>query len=264
MTRHEEFTTGGPAKLDVRVPAGHLEVQAGSETTTVELEPLNGDLAQEAVDDATVEQRGDRIVVKVKQPGRLRGRNVEVLVRIACPHLSDLDATTASADVRTRGQLGSVEVTTASGDVDVESAETGAKVTVASGDVELGTVAGKAEVNTASGDVRIDGLHADGRIRTASGDVLVRDALGAVDVQSASGDQRVDAIREGSVSLKSASGDLTVGVVQGSSLFLDARSMSGATESEIPLGDEPTGEETGPKVEVRAHSMSGDVKVVRA
>jgi DUF4097 and DUF4098 domain-containing protein YvlB len=186
-----------------------------------------------------------------------------VLVRIACPDLSDLDGSTASADVKTRGQLGTVEVSTASGDVDVEAAGA-AKVNVASGDVELGTVTGKTEVNTASGDVVIDGLHADGRIRTASGDVVVRDAKGSVSVQSASGDQRVDAIRAGSVDLKSASGDLTVGVVKGASLFLDARSMSGATESEIPLADGPTGEETGPSVEVRAVSMSGDVRVVRA
>ena len=40
--------------------------------------------------------------------------------------------------------------------------------------------------------------------------------------------------------------------------------MSGATESEIELGGEPAGEAPGPKVEVRAHSMSGDVRVVRA
>jgi len=270
MTRREEYTTEAPPKLEVRVPAGRVEIEAGgSGTTTVELEPLGGGSSEEAVESATIELRGPatspRLVVKVKQPGRFGFRDAQVLVRITAPELSELEASTASADVEARGKLGAARVETASGEVELESVERDATVNVASGDVELGSVGGTAEVNTASGDVRVDGLGGGGRIRTASGDVVVRDAVGTVDVQSASGDQRIDAMRAGSVSLRSASGDLTVGVVRGSSVFLDARSMSGDMSSDIELGEEaPADDGDGPVVEVRAHSMSGDVKVLRA
>src|SRR4051812_47532732 len=271
MSRREEYTTEAPPKLELRNASGRVEIEAvGTGTTTVELEPLDDrSSSMEAVENATIELRGNgsspRLVVKVKPPGRLLGRDANVLVRVTCPELSELEASTASADVAARGRLSAARVETASGEVEVESVAGDARVNVASGDVELGSVGGSPEVNTASGDVRIDDLAASGRIRTASGDVLVRDASGSVDVHSASGDQRIDAVRAGSVSLRSASGDLTVGVVRGASVFLDARSMSGDMSSEIDLGDEaPAGDDDGPVVEVSAHSMSGDVRVVRA
>jgi len=65
------------------------------------------------------------------------------------------------------------------------------------------------------------------------------------------------------VSLKSASGDLKIGIREGSSLWVDARSRSGAVRSELPVSDLPS-EDNGPKVELRATTMSGDVTVSRA
>jgi hypothetical protein len=94
--------------------------------------------------------------------------------------------------------------------------------------------------------------------------VVVTDALGPIEVQSASGDQRVEAVREGRVSLRSASGDLSVGVRQGSALWVDARSMSGDTTSEIDLDADASEVADAPLVELRAISMSGDVRVLRA
>ncbi|MGH2921022.1 MAG: DUF4097 family beta strand repeat-containing protein, partial [Gaiellaceae bacterium] len=73
----------------------------------------------------------------------------------------------------------------------------------------------------------------------------------------------VGSVREGDVTLQTASGDIEVSVKQGSKVFIDARSMSGETSSELEVGDEaPNGE--GPLVEVRATAMSGDISVVRA
>ena len=70
-------------------------------------------------------------------------------------------------------------------------------------------------------------------------------------------------MREGEVTLQTASGDIQVGIKQGSKLWIDARSMSGDTSSELELGDAPTDGE-GPLVEVRATAMSGDITVKRA
>ena len=63
--------------------------------------------------------------------------------------------------------------------------------------------------------------------------------------------------------MQSVSGDLTFGLRAGSKLWVDARSMSGKTTSELELGDEPRSTD-GPLVELRAKSVSGDIRVVRA
>jgi DUF4097 and DUF4098 domain-containing protein YvlB len=270
--RREELETQGAVVLEVRVPAGELEVEAGPPgSTVVELQPLGGDDSRAAVEEARIERRDEgsrsRVIVHVRPQRRLlRGGDAKVRVHARVPEGADLEASTASADVQTRGALGAVRVEVASGDVEVDLAGAGTRVDSASGDVKLRSVDGDASVSTASGDVRVDRLQGTGRIRTASGDVEVGDAHGDLEIQSASGDQRVDAVSEGKVSLRSASGDLSVGVRRGSAVFVDARSMSGETSSEIDL-DGVAGEEQGdgaPLVELRAISMSGDVRVLRA
>jgi hypothetical protein len=267
--RREEFETQGEVTFDVTLPAGRLEIQTGPPgRATVELEPLGGDDSQELVDEAQVEVSPfggrTRLTVQLKNQRRfLRFGNAQVLVRAQVPEGADVDASVASADVQTRGPLGNAHVEVASGGVDLESAAS-VEVSSASGDIRLRSVEGDLSVSTASGDVRVERIGGQGRIRTASGDVVVSDARGAIEVQSASGDQRVEAVREGRVSLRSASGDLSVGVRQGSALWVDARSMSGDTTSEIDLDADASDVGDAPLVELRAISMSGDVRVLRA
>ena len=82
-------------------------------------------------------------------------------------------------------------------------------------------------------------------------------------VQTASGDVQVESVREGDVVLQTASGDIEVGIKTGSKLWIDAKSMSGETTSDLEIGDAPT-DGDGPMVEVRATAMSGDITVKRA
>jgi hypothetical protein len=267
------FETAGPVAVQVKSPAGRVDVEAIDGTTTeVELTALDDhDGTREAIAAATVEHRTengvDRIVVDVPRRRRwaLSG-GAGVLVHVRCPLGSDLEVRSASADVETQGRLGAVKVDTASGDIRVDEADGETVLRSASGDVAIGTARGEAQVDTASGDIRAGAFEADGRIRTASGDVMVEAAGGSLTVQSASGDQQVDAVRSGSVSLQTASGDIRICVQRGSSLRLDARSMSGDLTSEIELGDEPVpgADDDGPHVHVKAISMSGDVRIERA
>ena len=85
-----------------------------------------------------------------------------------------------------------------------------------------------------------------------------------MNVQTASGDLHVVSIAEGEVDAKSASGDVRVGIRQGSRLYVDARSMSGDTTSEIELGGGRGRSTDGPLVWVKAATMSGDIRIVRA
>ncbi len=254
--RHEFAAPRAPA-LRISLAAGRIEVEAAdADQTVVEVEAIRGDL-----ENLTVSQRGDEVVVEHRR--RFGRRDDEYDVRIQAPSGSSLDVNVAAADLVATGRFASAEVNTASGDVQVDRVDGDAKIRSASGDVRLGPVGGRADVTTASGDVEVRSAGAGGTLRSASGDVRIQEASRRVTVQTASGDQLIGAVDEGVVDLKSASGDLRVGIREGSRLFVDARSLSGDTTSELEL----TGVETeaeGPLVEVKAQSMSGDIRIVRA
>jgi hypothetical protein len=269
--RRETFNTPGELSLDLRMPAGEIELESvDGDETVVELEWTHGgEESREVIDNARIELHarggGHELLVDVKRKSfRLFdfGRP-GLLLRVLAPHRAEVKLSTASADVRGRGRFGSLWAQTASGDL--EFAEVGGRVNVkgASGDVHLERIGGEATVATASGDVHIGSVTGDAVLRSASGDVVVGEAEGSVTVQTASGDQRVSSVVSGKVTLQSASGDQHVGVRRGTRVHIDAKTMSGETSSELEVGDTPAAGD-GPAVELRATSMSGDIEIVRA
>ena len=253
--RHE-FSTPEAPKLRFGIAAGRIDVEtADVPTTVVDVEAIRGDL-----DDLKVEQHGRDIVIETRKK---LGRNSEFEIRIRTPHGADADVNIASAGFHVDGRLGGLEVNTASGDVQAQDVERDVKIRSASGDVRLGAVGGRADVNTASGDVQVDSAGAGGTIRSASGDIEIGAAAKRVNVQTASGDLHVASIGEGEVDAKSASGDVLIGIRQGSRLHVDARSLSGDTSSDVELGSVEVSND-GPLVWVKAATMSGDIRIVRA
>jgi putative adhesin len=244
--RQEIFTTPTPVTLDLRVPAGEIEIEAlpGAVETTVALEPLSGDEAVRAVETAIVELRHDEVRVEVRDDGGW-GDTPQVRVVVRCPERPRLVVATASADLHARGGFAAAELATASGDFELDHIEGELRAKAASGDLTFGSVAG------------------DARIRTASGDVDIDCAESSLDVQTASGDQRVGEVASGRITLKSASGDVEVGVRPGVGVWVDARSLSGDTTSDLDLGGD-SGDHDGPTVELKAVTMSGDVQISRA
>ena len=260
--RFESFETPGEVTLDVRLPEGtvELETAAGSTATEVELDARGND------DEVRELRGGHEVIVHVGDRRRVGfgfWRKVDVRLSIRAPEGANVRAEVASADIRGRGGFGSVEAKAASGDVEFDQVAAEAKASAASGDVSLQSVGGAATVNTASGDVELGQIDGELSVKTASGDVAVEEAGSRVKVQTASGDQRIAAVTAGSVELQSASGDIKVGIRQGSNVWVDARAMSGDLSSELELDDEAPVDDA-PLVELRATSMSGDVKVVRA
>jgi DUF4097 and DUF4098 domain-containing protein YvlB len=262
--RRETFDTPGPLELNVRVPSGDIDIETvvGSETV-VEIS-ASPEIEEEARIELHPKRDGHELSVVIeKKSGLFRSFREDVRVRISAPPGADVEVSTASADVEARGDFGAAKVNTASGDVRLEHLGGGAQVNSASGDVSLDQVDGALTVNTASGDVEIRRLQGEGKVRAASGDISIDEADSSLKVQTASGDVEVESVREGEVTLQTASGDIEVGIKEGSKLWIDAKSMSGETSSELELGDAPTDGE-GPLVEVRATAMSGDIKVKRA
>ena len=270
--RREAFHTPGPLTLDVRLPSGEIELEAvDGEETTIELDATrDSDDVREVIENARIELRqrgeGHEVVVDVQRKrfglffDFMRG---DIILRVHAPHGADVELSTASADVDARGRFGALKAQAASGDL--RFSELGGRVDVksASGDVDLGTIGGEATINSASGDIRVDRVAGDATIRSASGDVVVHEAGSSITVQTASGDQHVGSVAVGRVTMQSASGDQHVGIRRGTSVFIDAKTMSGDTTSELEIGDAPPdGEEA--TAELRATSMSGDIRIVRA
>jgi DUF4097 and DUF4098 domain-containing protein YvlB len=245
------FETTGPLSLDIRVASGEVLIEPGLEGRT-EVELIgHDDASRQAVEEARVElvDNGHRVVIDVSPRNTsffnfVLGRG-GVTCRVRCPERASADVRTKSADVQGRGRFTSVEVQTASGDVSFDEVEQGASAKTASGDVQVGVIG------------------EGGAIHTVSGDAFVGEAGASLAVNTVSGDIRVDAVQQGNVTLGAVSGDIVVGVRRGSRLWVDAQSISGDTDSELELAGTPTSDE-GPLVELRAKTVSGDIRVVRA
>lgn len=266
------FDVPGPLSLSVKLPAGEIDLEThDSPTADIELAPLRRDEASERLaEEARVElrRRGDgyELVVDAEEGrlGFLSWGNAQLRLTARVPEGTDLQIDSRSADVTGSGTFGAAAVKTASGDTELPRVEGDAVVKSASGDVTIARVGGALVANTASGDVDVAEVGGEVVVKTASGDVELGPVGGtAASVSSASGDVTLASVAQGQVTIQSASGDIDVGIRRGSRLWVDAKSMSGETRSELELGDAPADEE-GPLVELRATTMSGDVVVRRA
>lgn len=265
--------------FDLRGPAGaHIAIEGGS----VDIETIDGtearvevmrDRGGEPGGDLHVDMRetpeGPELVIELSRGGGGGflghfGKDRDLVVRVQLPHGSRLRVSTASADVAAMGSYSRAWLHTASGDIRVGRVQGDLEIKTASGDFEAELVAGNLTATAASGDARLRRTEGDVTLRSASGDVELREVAGRrVEVTTASGDVEIRQVEQASVSVKSASGDITIGVRRGTRVWLDVRSLSGETDSEIEMTD-ASGAEEGPLVEIRAMTMSGDIQVRRA
>lgn len=252
MTEHR-FNTPEPVEIDVKIPAGDIEVETieGDESIIT----LEG--PDRLLEHTTVELQGRKLVVEYR--GK-RGHGITISigdfgwgssgklrVRATVPHDSAAKLTNASGDMALRGRFASLDTKTASGDL------------VVAGDVE-----GKADLKTVSGDVQLQNVGGDLDVKSVSGDLRANAIGGSVTVKSVSGDVRVESVSAGTVTVQSVSGDIEVGIAPGTNLDVDAGSVSGELASEVPLGSDPATGGDGPTVVVRGRTVSGDFKVFRA
>ena len=243
--RRETFTTPAPPRIDVRLAAGEVDVTTGAGAeTTVLLEPLN-DRGTDAIAKAGVYASGDSVVVEVriKRAGRPSAHSPSVRVTVGAPNGAGLHVQSASADLVARGRYRAVALKTAAGDVTVDEVDDDLVVSGVSGDVKVRRVGGDAKASTVSGDLRIHEVGGNVHWNTVSGNVEIESIGGA----------KIDA--------NSVSGDIRLGVRRGASVFLEARTVTGKMTSELEATDGPPAD--GPTVQLRAQSVSGNVRIVR-
>jgi len=262
------FEIEGRPEVEVRLAAGDIEVDATLDgSVTVEL-VADDEESQQLVDEARVERQGSRVLVDVPQKrggfsfGSIFGRQ-GITCRVRCPEGSLLTVRSKSADLTVRGAIGGLNVATASGDVEADQVHGGINVKSASGDVGVRLVTGGVNVQSASGDVVLGAVRGTVNVNTASGDVSIDAADDNVNVSTVSGDQEHGAVTRGNVSAHSVSGDVRIGVRRGSKVYLDCTTVSGDTSSELEVSPEAPATD-GPLVEIRAKTVSGDIRITRA
>jgi DUF4097 and DUF4098 domain-containing protein YvlB len=246
------FHTPEPVQLEVKVPAGDIEVETidGDESTVV----LEG--PDKLLEQTRVELVGNRLKIEHETRGPF-GLTIQVgdwhfgrggmRVRARVPHASRAELKTTSADMNLLGRFSALQVNSVSGDLGVTGEIDGdAEIKTVSGDVRLGPVGGSLTVQGVSSDVNAESVGADATVKSVSGDV------------------RIAAAREGHVTVQSISGDIEIGVSAGTNLDVDAGSVSGDLASEVPLGSDADMLGGGPTLVVRGKTVSGDFKVFRA
>jgi DUF4097 and DUF4098 domain-containing protein YvlB len=193
---------------------------------------VTGDLGS-GVERLDLETSGGRTVVKVVLP-RGNSHDGEADIEVSVPRNSSVEVSAVSADVSSRGVLGTQRLKSVSGEVTADIAGDESEVRSVSGDVtvrgsgkpmrlrvssvsgnlDLTNAAGSLDVVTVSGDARVQmGDTSDVRGRTTSGSLEVRGKLtrdGRVDVEGVSGDitLRLSAPGGFSTEIESFSGDI--------------------------------------------------------
>jgi DUF4097 and DUF4098 domain-containing protein YvlB len=266
------FETPGPASLYVELGSGALTIHTDDVgTTTVD---VNGKDA----DDVLVELRGEQIVVLAPQRrSGFLGRSPEVDVHVSMPFGSRLRTKLGSADLSAMGRIGETSIKSGSGDVELEDIDGDASIETGSGDVGVRDVSGDLRLKSGSGDVHVDRISGSGSLATGSGDIRVGVALDAVQLKSgsgnahvieahndvalstASGDIIVERAHRGEVRASNASGDIIVGIPSGVPVWTDVSTLTGSVTSNLVGAGEP--EEGQPYVELRAKTVSGDVRL---
>lgn len=175
-------------------------------------------------------------------------------ISIAVPRDVALNLGVVSAGALVAGLAGDARVNTVSGDVIIDGHTGDLTVKSVSGDVQVRALDGTLGANTVSGDVA-----ATGRIRRAS-------------VDAVSGNTLIDAAGEvSSIGLNSVSGDATIRLDEDLPANYVMRSVSGRVQVDgvVRSSSGPTtyngstGELSGMFVDTRAHTVSGDITVLR-
>ena len=250
MDRHEQWSVGERASLDVRVPVGVIEVRVG-DAGIIQLT-----VESAAAADFEITKTGDRVALRHPSRWSMRGRNCRIVATV--PTGTDINVEAASAEVRLAGRLGVVRVRTASGAVEVDGASR-LEVTTASGGVACHAVDGDATISTVSGDCTLKGVGGRLDVTLTSGDLRVERCAGDLMVGSTSGSTRIGHCDGNEISVRSISGDVRVGLPSGIRVEADISTVSGRASLPEPVA---TGGDRRP-VRLRLKTVSGDIRVER-
>ena len=228
-----------------------------------------------SVERLDLETSGGRTVVKVVLPHR-GARDGDAEIEVQVPKNSRVEVSAVSADVSSRGVLGTQRLTSVSGEITADISGNDSQIRSVSGDVtargvgqpssvrvssvsgslDITNIGGKIEVVTVSGDARVQASEiSEIRGRTTSGNLELHGKL----------------TRDGRVDVEGVSGDLVLSLSAPNGLAAELESFSGSIEGCLAKGVERVSKygpgtrlslrtvENGARV--RAKTLSGDIEI---
>lgn len=240
----QELPVGESAAVKISIRSGRVVVETGS--------PGRARFSVDTRDPSfEIQQRGETIVAS--------GERGSAFVTVWVSPMTNVEVSTASADITVAPPVGRLEIATASGDIVFDTASR-LQVKTASGDLQGNGVDGEARCVTVSGDIRISHVGERANLSTASGEIVVDRCEGALTCSTVSGGIRVREQTGASLNAKSMSGSVRVGLLPRTRLDLDANSLSGRIKLPPPsLDSEPPERE----IEVKVRTVSGDLRIDR-
>lgn len=230
----------------------------------------------------TMERQGDQLVLRVREPERVRARvsvdagpwrirrSTEIELTVAVPARARIEGETARGDFDAVGLTQAVSIVTTAGDVELSQIAGPSRVQCTSGDVTLRDLGQAAIVRVTAGDVDASGVVGGLTVRATSGDVVANNIRGATRIETSTGDVDThtlagpvlistsageivlqDAAAD-SLVLETASGDIEAGLVSGPH-YVQIRSSSGTVSLDLPVG-------TGGLLDLQTGSGSIQVK----
>lgn len=256
------FSTPGDLDLDVRIPAGTITLRASDTAETRVHLTGERDPAEVTVSFTPRPAAGHHLRVehKPKRAWGWGGGLDEVRVEIEVPSGTTVQAESGSGDLVVTGEIGALSFRSGSGGLTFGEVRRSVDVKVASGDVRGEAVGADLRIQCASGDVRVRRVGGTTTVKTASGDIEIDSAEGSVQAATASGDVSVGTASAGQINIRTVSGDISIGVAPATRVYLDIGSRSGEAISELNTAE--AGD--GARLEIRAASVSGDVRVTRS
>ena len=178
----QTFDTPAPITAVLDIAAGRIQVVAADRAdTTVEVLPADPAKSRDVktAGQTTVDYTDG--VLRITTAGRgnqLFGPSGSLQVTVHLPAGSQLQATTASTELRTTGPLGEVTFDGAYRHITIDEAA-GLHLTAVDGDVQVGRLGGPAQIATARGTITV-GAAARGTVelRTQMGDITIGAAPG--------------------------------------------------------------------------------------
>ena len=264
MAVHE---TPGKVNLWLRVPAGSVSIRtAATDRTQIEVTPRRRDAETlrllDEIHESSREISPGVFEVRLEVPRQAKRWVVlgfltekQFDITITAPKDAEVDVETVSADVRGRGEFGSVRAQTVAGDISFQDVTEDGEFKSVSGDLELETARRLGRVQTISGDVNIRSANGQLVGKTVSGDIRIGSLGNGAQLTSISGDVNIAVASSGELNIKTTSGDIEIGVARGLNVWLDISSLSGDTNSYLEAGDEQRGDIA---LEIRASTLSGD------
>ncbi|AOS64114.1 DUF4097 family beta strand repeat-containing protein [Actinoalloteichus hymeniacidonis] len=276
------FATPQPILARFELVVGEARIIASDRTdTVVDVQPSDATRSADvtAAAQTRVDYTDGRLTIITPRQRGFLGKPGSIDLRVELPTGSGVRADASVVTFRSQGPLGDCEFTSDVGDIHLE--QTAAlQLTSHAGNVTVERVVGRCEVKAGSGSVRVDDVdgpatiknsNGASRVGAVTGDLRVNATNGAITIdrahrsvgaKTANGSIQVGEVASGSVVLSTAVGGIDVGIRSGTAALVDARSKLGRVDNRLDAVAGPA--ESDDRVEIKARTALGDIKICRA